>query len=208
MTALVLWTIGAVDRAVSALRGRAQVIASGGSRTLEMPSGVSFLLAFGINTGLVGSGLWPVGLLPERKPVQPATARPHTPRYRQNPRNLALGWCPIRSFWLNQLTLCWRGLDSNFQYARELAPGRRRKKAGAIKARRSTSRGAIAAISAVIIPLIDVRALRPVSLWLAVIRKEQLLAVDFVAGDLGLTRRRGEPVAERHAHICPYLMKL
>ena len=145
---------------------------------------------------------------PERKPVQPATARPHTPRYRQNPRNLALGWCPIRSFWLNQLTLCWRGLDSNFQYARELAPGRRRKKAGAIKARRSTSRGAIAAISAVIIPLIDVRALRPVSLWLAVIRKEQLLAFDFVAGDLGLTRRRGEPVAERHAHICPYLMKL
>jgi hypothetical protein len=130
MTALVLWTIGAVDRAVSALRGRARVIASGGSRTLEMPSGVSFLLAFGINTGLVGSGLWPVGLLPERKPVQPATARPHTPRYRQNPRNLALGWCPIRSFWLNQLTLCWRGLDSNFQYARELAPGRRRKKAG------------------------------------------------------------------------------
>ena len=145
---------------------------------------------------------------PERKPVQPATARPHTPRYRQNPRNLALGWCLIRSFWLNQLTLCWRGLDSNFQYARELAPGRRRKKAGAIKARRSTSRGAIAAISAVIIPLIDVRALRPVSLWLAVIRKEQLLAFDFVAGDLGLTRRRGEPVAERHAHICPYLMKL
>ena len=67
---------------------------------------------------------------PERKPVQPATARPHTPRYRQNPRNLALGWCLIRSFWLNQLTLCWRGLDSNFQYARELAPGRRRKKAG------------------------------------------------------------------------------
>ena len=62
MTALVLWTIGAVDRAVSALRGRARVIASGGSRTLEMPSGVSFLLAFGINTGLVGSGLWPVGL--------------------------------------------------------------------------------------------------------------------------------------------------
>jgi hypothetical protein len=125
MTALVLWTIGAVDRAVSALRGRARVIASGGSRTLEMPSGVSFLLAFGINTGLVGSGLWPVGLLPERKPVQPATARPHTPRYRQNPRNLALGWCLIRSFWLNQLTLCWRGLDSNFQYVRELAPSLR-----------------------------------------------------------------------------------
>src|SRR6516165_5648122 len=73
MTALVLWTIGAVDRAVSALRGRARVIASGGSRTLEMPSGVSLLLAFRINTGLVGSGLWPVGLLPERKPVQPAT---------------------------------------------------------------------------------------------------------------------------------------
>ena len=116
MTALVLWTIGAVDRAVSALRGRARVIASGGSRTLEMPSGVSLLLAFGINTGLVGSGLWPVGLLPERKPVQPATARPHTPRYRQNPRNLALGWCPIRSFWLNQLTLCWREMDSNHWY--------------------------------------------------------------------------------------------
>jgi hypothetical protein len=62
---------------------------------------------------------------PERKPVQPATARPHTPRYRQNPRNLALGWCLIRSFWLNQLTLCWRGLDSNFQYVRELAPSLR-----------------------------------------------------------------------------------
>ena len=46
------------------------------------------------------------------------------------------------------------------------------------------------------------------SLWLAVIRKEQLLAFDFVAGDLGLTRRRGEPVAERHAHICPYLRML
>ena len=139
MTALVLWTVGTVDRAVSARRGRAQVIASGGSRTLEMPSGVSLLLAFGINIGLVGSGLWPVGLLPERKPVQPATARPHTPRYRQNPRNLALGWCPIRSFWLNQWswwaattprrrgsnrcvrhsgtkssqTHCWREQDSN-----------------------------------------------------------------------------------------------
>jgi len=42
-------------------------------------------------------------------------------------------------------------------------------------------------------------------LWLDVVGEKQLLIVDFVAGNFGLTRWRGEPVDERHTHLYLYL---
>src|SRR5215472_19301941 len=42
-------------------------------------------------------------------------------------------------------------------------------------------------------------------LWFDVVGKKQLLIVDFVAGNFGLTRWRGEPVDERHTNLCFYL---
>src|SRR5215831_5167376 len=42
-------------------------------------------------------------------------------------------------------------------------------------------------------------------LWLDVVGEKQLLIVDLIAGNFGLTRRRGEPVDERHPYLCLYL---
>src|SRR5580700_2639816 len=52
------------------------------SRTVEMPSGLSLPLAFGMNTRLIGSGRYVSSL---SAPVRPANAPPHMPRCPQSP---------------------------------------------------------------------------------------------------------------------------
>src|SRR5215469_5034425 len=45
----------------------------------------------------------------------------------------------------------------------------------------------------------------PITIPPTITREKQLLIVDLVAGNFGLTRWRGEPVDERHTHLCLYL---